>query len=78
MFHWSLALLGMVLTFSMTWLIDLRFAGASWFAFVVLLLVFFLFRERFTRDWGHISQAILFHQGLNTSTNNTTFCKLSF
>ena len=52
----------MVLTFGMTWVVDLRFAGASWFAFVILLVVFFLFRERFDQNWGHIGQAILFHQ----------------
>ena len=62
-FHWSLALLGMILTFGMTWVVDVRFAGASWFAFVILLVVFFLFRERFDQNWGHIGQAILFHQG---------------
>ena len=44
-FHWSLALLGMILTFGMTWVVDVRFAGASWFAFVILLVVFFFFRS---------------------------------
>ena len=53
----------MCLTFGMTWVVDVRFAGASWFAFVILLVVFFLFRERFDQNWGHIGQAILFHQG---------------
>ena len=75
-------MIGMVLTFSMTWVIDLTFAGVSWFVFVVLLIIFFLFREKFDRNWGHISQAILFHQGLNTCRQpilmNTAFCNLSF
>jgi hypothetical protein len=63
MYHWSLALVGMFLTFSITWFISPAFAGVSWFAFVFLFVVFVLMRDRFDQgDWGHIGQAILFHQ----------------
>ena len=63
MYHWSLALIGMGITFVITWFISARYAGVSWFVFILLFVIFVLMKRRNRgQDWGHIGQAILFHQ----------------
>ncbi len=61
-YHWSLAAVGMILTGAITWFISPMYAGISWSASIVLFIFFILTVRERQQDWGHIGQAVLFHQ----------------
>ena len=59
-FTWHTALLGMIGSIAMTFIVSIQFASVA-IALLIGLIAVLYFRE-FSPEWGSISQALIFHQ----------------
>ena len=61
-FHWGTCLLGLLGTLAMLFLTSLIFAGISVAASISLIVLLHFTSPAKKENWGHISQALIFHQ----------------
>jgi hypothetical protein len=59
-FSWHTALVGMVASIAMTFIVSLEYAAIAISLLIALIIVLY-FRD-FPPEWGSISQALIFHQ----------------
>ena len=65
-FHWATCLLGLLGTLAMLFLTSLIFAAISAVTSVIIIVLLHYTSPAKKENWGHISQALIFHQVCNT------------
>ena len=61
-FHWITCLLGLCGSFAMIFLISPLFSAVALVLCLSLIIILHYFSPVKTQNWGHISQALIFHQ----------------
>eukprot|EP00090_Calanus_glacialis_P041695 TRINITY_DN74208_c0_g1_i1.p1 TRINITY_DN74208_c0_g1~~TRINITY_DN74208_c0_g1_i1.p1 ORF type:complete len:618 (+),score=98.99 TRINITY_DN74208_c0_g1_i1:78-1856(+) len=61
-FHWSTCLVGLLGTAIMIFLISKVFASVAVFVSLSLMIILHFFSPAKNQNWGHLSQALIFHQ----------------
>ena len=67
-FHWATCLLGLLGTLAMLFLTSLIFAAISVVTSVAIIVLLHYTSPAKKENWGHISQALIFHQVGNALT----------
>jgi len=61
-FHWSTCLVGLLGTSTMIFFISKVFASVAVFVSLSLMIILHFFSPAKNQNWGHLSQALIFHQ----------------